>query len=88
MRVKVREIGGALHPSEVVVEIRTTMGPERLVVDRKSIQNGTIFVGWRPLAEKRDQWLIELPRETMSGTWRVWIKHDDIVQECREAITA
>jgi hypothetical protein len=88
MRVKVREIGGGLHPSEAVVEIQTAGGVEKLVVDRKSIQNRTIFAGWRPLAEKKGQWLIELPRETMSGTWRVWVKRNEIVPEDREAMRA
>jgi hypothetical protein len=88
MRVNVREIGPGLHPSEAVVEIKTVGGAERLVVDRKSIQNGTIFAGWRPLAEKRGQWLIELPRETMSGTWRVWVKHNEVIPEDREAMRA
>ena len=88
MRVKVREIGSGLHPSEAVVEIQTVGRLERLVVDRKSIQNGTIFVGWKPLAEKKGQWLIELPRETMSGTWRVWVKHNEIAPDQREAMRA
>jgi hypothetical protein len=88
MRVKVREIGPGLHPSEVVVEIQTVDGSERLVVDRNSIQGKTIFAGWRPLAEKRGQWLVELPRETMSGTWRVWVRHNEIVPEDREAVRA
>lgn len=88
MRVKVREIGPGLHPSETVVEIQTVGGAEKLVVDRKSIQDRTIFVGWRPVAEKKGQWLIELPRETMSGTWRVWVKHNDIVSDDREAMRA
>jgi hypothetical protein len=88
MRVRVREIGRGLHPSEAVVEIRTVGGSERLVVDRKSVQKETIFVGWRPIAEKRGQWLIELPRETMSGTWRVWVKQNEIVPDEREAMRA
>jgi hypothetical protein len=88
MRLKVHEIGRGLHPSEVVVELRTATGPERAAVDRKSLRNGTLFVGWRPLAERRGQWLIELPRETMSGTWRVWVKHDEIVPEPEEAMRA
>lgn len=88
MRLNVHEIGEGLHPSEVVVEIRTATGPERVAVDRKSVQHGTIFVGWRPLAEKRGRWLIELPRETMSGTWRVWVKHSEIVAEPREGVRA
>ncbi|MFI4959867.1 MAG: hypothetical protein ACHP82_00240 [Hyphomicrobiales bacterium] len=88
MRVKVREIDRGLHPSEVVVEIKTSDGSERLVVDRNSIQEKTIFAGWRPIAEKGSQWLIELPRETMSGTWRVWVKHSEIIPEDREAVRA
>jgi hypothetical protein len=88
MRVKVREIGRGLHPSEVVVEIKTIGGTERLAVDRKSIQDESIFVGWRPLAEKRGQWLIELPRETMSGTWRVWVRHNEVIPEGLEAMRA
>jgi hypothetical protein len=88
MRVKVREIGPGLHPSEVVVEIKAVGGSERLVVDRKSIQNGTIFAGWRPLSEKKGQWLVELPRETMSGTWRVWVRRDQIEPESQEAMRA
>jgi hypothetical protein len=81
MRVKIRQIGRGLHPSETVVEIQTVRGPERLVVDRQSIQEETIFAGWRPVAEKRGQWLIELPRETMSGTWRVWVRRNEIVSD-------
>jgi len=88
MRVKVREIGRGLHPSEAVVEIQTVGGSERLVVDRKSVQKNTIFVGWRPIAEKKGQSLIELPRETMSGTWRVWVKQNEIVPDEREAMRA
>lgn len=88
MRVKVREIGRGLHPSEAVVQIKTIGGTEKLVVDRKSIQGGTIFAGWRPIAEKRGQWLIELPRETMSGTWRVWVRHNEIAPEDQEAMRA
>jgi hypothetical protein len=88
MRVKIREIGRGLHPSEAVVEIHTVGGSERLTVDRKSIQDGTIFVGYRPLAQKGRQWLIELPRETMSGTWRVWVNRNEIELESREAMRA
>jgi len=81
MRMKVREIGPGLHPSEVVVEVKTIGGPERLVVDRESISDKTLFVGWRPLGDKNGQWLVELPNETMTGTWRVWVKQKDIIPE-------
>jgi len=88
MWVKVREVGRGLHSSEIVVEIHTVEGAERLVVDKKSIQKGAIFVGWRALAEKKGQSLIELPRETMSGTWRVWIRNNDILFDQPEALRA
>jgi hypothetical protein len=88
MRVKIKEIGPGLHPSEIVIEIQTAGGSERLVVDRHSIQEKTIFAGYRPLAEKKGQWLVELPRETMSGTWRVWVKRNEVVTEDREAMRA
>jgi hypothetical protein len=88
MRVRVREIGPGLHPSETVVEVRTIDRPEKLVVDRKSIQDQSISAGLRPLAQKNGQWLIELPRETMSGTWRVWVSRNELITDDREAMTA
>ena len=80
MRVKVRQIGKALHPSEVVVELQTVSGDERLAVDRESVQENSLSVGW-PIAKKKGQYLVELPRETMSGTWRVWVKQNQILPE-------
>jgi hypothetical protein len=80
MRVRVREIGKAIHPSEVVVEIQTAHGGERLAVDRESIQGNSLSIGW-PIAKKKAQYLVELPRETMSGTWRVWVKQTQILPD-------
>ena len=88
MRMKVREIGPGLHPSEIVVEVQTVNGPERLAVDRDSIPDMTLFVGWRPLGQKNGQWLVELPNETMSGTWRVWVKRSDVLPEKQESMGA
>jgi hypothetical protein len=73
MRVKVRTIGEGLHPNEVVVELTTLNGVERLVVDRRSVEAKSISVG-APLRRDEGRQLVELPRETMSGLWRVWIK--------------
>jgi hypothetical protein len=80
-RVRVREVGQGLHPSEVVVEVVTADGTsERLVVDRRSLRDDTLGVGY-PLAKERDRLLIELPRETTEGLWRVWVGQDKIVEE-------
>ena len=80
MRVKVQEIGTALHPSERVVEVKTATGKERLIVDRRSIENGSVSVG-SPISRKGDLWLVELPRETMAGLWRIWVKANSLVSE-------
>ena len=79
MRLKVAEIGKGLHPSEVVAAVRTADGVERLVVSRRSIQDSSIQVGW-PLGEKDSLALVELPRETQTGAWRVWVNKDQLVE--------
>jgi hypothetical protein len=84
MRVKVEEVGKGLHPSEVVVQIQTVEGgPERLVVDRRSIVEGTIEVGY-PVRRDNGYYLIELPRETIGGSWRVWVPKETVVGEALE----
>lgn len=84
MRVKVEEVGKGLHPSEVVVQIQTVEGaPERLVIDRRSIVDGAIEVGY-PVNRNNGYYLIELPRETIGGSWRVWISKDIVVGEALE----
>ncbi len=82
MRLLVEEVGKGLHPSEVVVAIKAADRMERLVVSRRSIKNGSIQVGW-PLGEKDDLILIELPRETQTGAWRVWISRKQLIEEER-----
>lgn len=72
MRVRIEEVGTGQHPSERVVKIETVQGPERLVVDQRSIQNASLDVGF-PVGQNNGRLLVELPRETLSGAWRVWI---------------
>ena len=77
MKLKVAEIGKALHPDEVVVAIRTLTGTETLVVDRASIGSGFIGVGF-PIRATGEKFLVELPSESQSGTWRVWVSRDQV----------
>jgi hypothetical protein len=77
-RVKVRTVGVGQHPSEAVVSVTTADGKdEQLIVDKRSLElregEESIRVGY-PLRQDADRFLIELPRETMRGTWRVWVK--------------
>jgi hypothetical protein len=87
MRIKVTTIGRGLHPSEVVVQVKTTGGVENVVVDKRSLQSGKIDVG-APLARRGDEWLVELPRETMRGAWRIWVKRSLLSYESGEARVA
>ena len=78
MRVKIEEVGAGQHPSERVVKIETTEGPEQLVVDGRSIQAQSLDVGY-PVGQHNGHLLVELPRETFKGAWRVWVDKDIIV---------
>jgi hypothetical protein len=83
MRIKIQEVGKGLHPSEAVVQVNAVKGPERLIVDRRSIEDDSIDVGY-PIARRNGYWLIELPRETVDGAWRIWIAKDIIVGDILE----
>jgi hypothetical protein len=78
MRLKVEKIEEGLHPSELVVSVQTKAGPVSLVVDPESLLPGdTIGVGW-PLGRDADYYLVELPRETLSGTSRFWVQEKEL----------
>ena len=80
MRVKVKEEGKGIHPNEVVVSVPTTDGPERLVVHHRSIEGGGLEIGY-PILVDNDAYLVELPRETMRGLWRVWVTSSALLKE-------
>ncbi len=80
MRVKINIIGGALHPSERIVSVSTVSGEERLVVDDRSIKDESLSVG-SPISQQGENLLVELPRETLSGLWRVWVKRKLLVDD-------
>jgi hypothetical protein len=82
MRLLVEQLGKGLHPSEALVAVRTSDGTQRLVVSNRSLVNNSIPVGY-PLGESHDAILVELPRETQSGAWRVWVPKDQLIEEGR-----
>jgi hypothetical protein len=72
-RLKVRQIREGLHPNEVVVAFDTADGGEQtMVVDRRSLRNDSVRVGY-PIGREANRLLIELPRESLQGRWRVWV---------------
>jgi hypothetical protein len=78
-QVKVERVREGQHPSEVVVAVRTADGTaEKLIVDVRSIRNDTLDVGY-PVGEDTDRLLVELPRESVRGLWRVWVRRDSLI---------
>ena len=71
-RIRIEELGQGQHPSEVMISVATKDGRETLIVDRRSIKDHTIDVGY-PVGSDGEHLLVELPRETMRGLWRVLI---------------
>jgi hypothetical protein len=87
MRLKVETTGKGLHTSEVVVRVKTSSGVERLVVSERAIDNNEISIGW-PIRTKDDLYLIELPNETQSGAWRVWVNRDQVSEPQPQRVRA
>ena len=83
MRVRIEEIGEGQHPSERVVSVQTLDGPQQLIVDYRSIQNQSLDVGF-PVGKLNGHLLVELPRETVQGAWRVWVPREIIFGEAVE----
>ena len=78
-RIRITVLGEGQHPSERMVAVTTADGTlENVMVDRRSIDNDTIDVGY-PVASEDDRYLIERPRETTTGQWRVWVKQSDVL---------
>jgi len=71
-------VGKGQHPSEAVVAVTTAGGArEELIVDRRSIKNHTLTIGF-PITSRGNDLLIELPRETLRGTSRVWVNKKSV----------
>ena len=78
-RIRVEVIGEGQHPSERMIAVKMADGvQENVIVDRRSIERDTIDIGY-PVASEDDRYLIELPRETTTGQWRVWVKASDVL---------
>jgi hypothetical protein len=78
-RIRVEILGEGQHPSEALVAVKTANGTqENIIVDRRSIDNDTIEVGF-PVGSDPARYLVELPRETVNGQWRLWMKREDVL---------
>jgi hypothetical protein len=80
MLLKIKKLGEGLHPSEALISIETRDGPEQVAVDAKSLRNGTLPIGW-PVGRDRDFLLVELPRPTIRGARRVWVRKGELIPD-------
>jgi len=71
MRIKFANRRNGSIPSEMVVTIDAIGGNEDVIVHQSQVDATSVEVGF--ISEKDGQLLVELPRETMSGRWRVWV---------------
>lgn len=71
-RLAIKGQGTGMHPGECLVVIETKDGEEELFVDRSIVTGESIPVGY-PVGRSNGHVLVELPRETMRGKWRVWV---------------
>jgi hypothetical protein len=85
MRLSVTQEEQGLHPNEVIVKVEARDGPQYLAINKSSLdQAGTIDIG-EPVGSKEGYLLIELPTETSSGAWRVWVDPKFIKGELQAA---
>lgn len=59
-------------PSESIATIPTISGAEEVIVYSGLVVNNRLNVG-PILGKDGDKRLVELPRESASGRWRVWV---------------
>lgn len=76
-RVKAKIIPGA-NTSERVAYITTASGTKaEIILDTSQANHNSIVAA--EISRKDNNVLIELPRETSSGDWRVWVNKKQLV---------
>jgi hypothetical protein len=78
MRIKITGREEGPIPSEAVVTISTTSGAEEVVVHTSQASSDSVEAGF--IGERGNEVLVELPRETLSGRWRVWVPKEEVTE--------
>lgn len=85
MFVRCTLIADGPGPSEAIISIRTADGhEEEVVLSKRQVHKDMIDVG-TPLLAEGDRLLVELPRESASGRWRIWVSKDRVVEPAMAA---
>lgn len=76
-RVKCNEVVDGLMPSEKIARIQTADGKvEDVAVAAQSISEGKLLAS--EIGRQEGKVLVELPRESASGRWRIWVSESAI----------
>ena len=68
-------------PSEVMISVLTSGGNmEELIVSKQDIHSEFLEVG-NILGVRDDERLIEFPRESASGRWRIWVHKSELTNK-------
>jgi hypothetical protein len=71
-RLRIQRVRSGEIPSERIVDLKAADGTEeQVIVDSTQVQDDYLFVS--EVQSDADRVLVELPREAMSGTWRMWV---------------
>jgi hypothetical protein len=71
------DVSDGLMPDEKIARIETADGkPEEVAVSAQNIQNNQLVAF--EIGRSEGKVLIELPRESASGRWRIWVKESAI----------
>jgi len=71
------EVVDGLMPTEKVARIQNADGKiEEVAVPSQNIQGGKLLAS--EIGRREGNVLVELPRESTSGRWRIWVKESSI----------
>jgi hypothetical protein len=79
MRLRLSGSSQSTHPNELIVSLKTVSGSEKLVVHKRSIEDNSLNVGY-PIDASEAGYLVELPMETLTGSWRVWVPKEEVFE--------
>ena len=81
MRVVCEVVVVGPGPGEAIVGIRAADGThEEVIIAKRLVHDGSISVGM-PLMREDGRVLVELPRESVSGRWRIWVADSEMRPE-------
>lgn len=70
-------VSDGLMPDEKIAQIETADGKSEVVaVSKKNIQNNRLMAF--EIGRSEGKVLVELPRESTTGRWRIWVKESAI----------